>query len=80
MQTSQTALPPAGTPTPAPSPAAHTAAALHPAAWGVHRTRYGPAHQPASPLLPPAPPSTPQVVIHSALGFSLMGLVLKLIA
>lgn len=52
-------LPPAGTPTPSPSPAA-----LHPAAWGVHCTRHHAFHQPASPMQPPAPPSTPQVSAH----------------
>ncbi|KAL0042727.1 hypothetical protein WJX79_008895 [Trebouxia sp. C0005] len=52
-------LPPAGTPTPSPSPAYH-AAALHPAPWGVQRTSWD-AFQPESPAQPPAPPSTPQV-------------------
>ncbi len=56
-------LPPAGTPTPSPSPAYH-AAALHPAAWGVQRKSRD-AFQPESPVQPPAPPSTPQVSLCS---------------
>ena len=59
MQVSGRMLPPAGTPTPSPSPAYH-AAALHPAPWGVQRTSWD-AFQPESPAQPPAPPSTPQV-------------------
>ena len=54
-------LPPAGTPTPSPSPAYYSAAALHPAAWGVQRISQD-VIQPASPAQPPAPPSTPQVL------------------
>lgn len=59
-------LPPAGTPTPSESPATHAAAGLHPAAWGVQRTRHHPFSLPASPMHPPAPPSTPQVTTSLA--------------